>query len=397
MIYSKKASRIIFLTSGLLFISPMPHILYELNKLIFFVGLTLLSLFSILAMRKNEGRIVSSSFISLFFPLFLLGALGLIHNDFDRFIKDALIFISPLFLLFLIFSLFPRGARGVKELSNNILLLSAIIVLAQSIFFLLGYSSFTNRYEFRHDYVLGATIILLIAPLSFLFAKGRDFTIGFMVVVLLSCATLSLTLSRDFLLFSVLLIFFITVYKTSRAASIWLVRLVPIYPFIYTLYVLYFSDFDSMDPSVGWRVIEIKSYLNYINEDFSGFFIGAGFGSYLRTISPIPLNGELISEIPKFHSLWLYILFKFGVFGLIFSFYFLTKIIRNIEVRGLRDYVLVYASYYFIFVNGSTTGSFTQSFPSVFIFAVLMFFISCSVDVRKVFHEGSFYNKANSL
>jgi O-antigen ligase len=138
-----------------------------------------------------------------------------------------------------------------------------------------------------------------------------------------------------------------------------------------------------------WRAYEASMAITQMNT-FSNFAIGKGFGALVDLKFYAPLGSENMRYIPTLHNGYVTILFKTGVFGLLFYLMFLLvlylysyKKVNFMQKRVVYNLIGGIAVYY-VFTTLIITGIYNVMDIYTFILGILLYF---SVDVEKKLKE----------
>lgn len=386
--YTNKLLVILTLSVLFLGVSPYPQIHFQLGfyLLTLAVGVSLLVIIPPVMLNKRIA-LFNHPIINLFLFLNLVGVIGasLTGNGIARVIKEAAIFIAPVVFYFLLINTFPIQREKSQKVFFKVLLITLItLCLFQLAYYPLGFLNFSSRYEFRHHYVLFSSVFLLLFPLSVINIEKKLTRITMALVFSL---VIILTLSRDFQLYIFLLLVAYFLYRWSKQLSYVYIACFCLFPFMYIGLATYMYQSGSIDKSSMWRFIELMSFAAHVLKNPAVLLTGDFFGSYLKTIEPIIIFGEVIDEIPRFHNFWLYLLFKFGLICTlavyVSAIVYIYKLIKKSQLGYYTGFLLAYM----LFVNGSFWGSFTQ-IPAVAILFAFILYISKKVTED----ERSLYN-----
>lgn len=101
-------------------------------------------------------------------------------------------------------------------------------------------------------------------------------------------------------------------------------------------------NLEDLNVNQDWRAVETLIALNQIkNSDTLHIFLGSGIGSRVSLGFEMPLGDSMLDSIPYFHNGYIYLLFKYGVVGLLLFallIYSFLKLLRRIESSSPNKY-----------------------------------------------------------
>lgn len=102
------------------------------------------------------------------------------------------------------------------------------------------------------------------------------------------------------------------------------------------------SNLEDLDINQDWRAVETLIALNQIkNSDTLHILLGSGMGSRVSLGFEMPLGDSTLDSIPYFHNGYIYLLFKYGVVGLLLFallIYSFLKQLRRIKSSSPNKY-----------------------------------------------------------
>lgn len=351
---------------------PFPREGYSLVFKIYTVGFLSILFVFVLASIRKKTMLFPKFYIS--FPLLILPLFSAIvgfknGNNSYYVIRELFLFLLPI----LVFIVIINCSEDIKaeELIKLILwvaIVTGIFLLAYEIFGHLF--QFKNRFQFRFEYVSRNTGFVSLAYILYLFKSKRAIALfwpGSLIII----ASLVLTMGR--LQWGVVLIFsgiflWAKNQRLKRPMRALILAAFLITPILYLGFLLTFGK-TMKDTSIRWRVSEANIIVEKIQKKEINVYVGNGFGYSLTPHRPLFLfHGESLKEIQRFHSLFLYLLVKTGILGIIaFSSAIIILCVRfsRTAEKGdheKEDYFLLVSYFAFIFlVDGCTTGHFSMN------------------------------------
>lgn len=396
-----------FYTSIFVIVIFLQLYIYSFRFNIFF---QLMVLCGFIAFEKTR---ITTSFLKTITPIifiFLLGFLGTLFHRYHLFniIKDIFHFIKPI-LAVAIGYCFYKKINNFKLFVKTIVItgfLSAILHYIIIIFFIKNIENVSNIREHGTDNFLELIAILFLGYYKrfqkeslfqskqfhwFVFITLLTSSILYFSRTMIVTATLSLLTiygftainKRGLKIAGFLLAFVLAFYAFLFSANIQRNKK-GIESFLYKLknapaevFKTKIDREDHRDLWDHWRGYEAKRAFILLSEHPSGFVIGCGYGSLvnLKFYAPLSEDPKGMKYISELHNGYMYILYKTGIFGILFYLIFLLNLYLKIYFN--KDFMTVFISAIglsFIFTTLVTVGINNSNEVLVFILGALLFF-----------------------
>ena len=365
------SSRIILLFLLIFIALPAPRESYSILFKLYTLGFLFIGIFLLLT-AVNKKRILLPNF-SIMLPFFLMPVIYSIYgyyrgNENYYVLRELFLFLLPIITFIVVIN----SSENIKadDLIKLILwtaVVAGAFLLAYEIFGILF--QFKSRFQFRFEYVSRNIGFITIAYILYLFKTERIIDLfwpGFFVLV----SSLFLSMGRlqwmtvSIFMAMVLLIMAKKMKKLIRTTILTVFLITPI------LYIVWLSksEVNVNDSSKIWRQMEAKTVYENIKGKQINLYIGNGLGHSITPFRPIKLyQGESLTEIRRFHNIFLYLVVKMGIFGMmafLIALILLTKrFYRKWNHKYRKGKYFLLASYliFIIFVDGSITGHFTMN------------------------------------
>jgi len=351
---------------------PVPREGYSVIFKLYTVGiLSIIFVFVLASVRKNMMLLPT---FNISFPFFILPVIFAILGFYNG--NDSYYVIRELFLFLLPILTFIVIINCSEDIKNEDLIKLILWVAIITGIFLLAYEifghlfQFINRFQFRFEYVSRNTGFVTLAYILYIFKSKRAMDL-FWPGSLLLISSLVLTMGR--LQWGVVLIFtgiFLLAInqRLKKSMRVLILAVFLITPILYMGYLLKFGE-KVKDASILWRVSEANIIAEKFQRKEINFYVGNGLGYSLTPHHPLLLyHGESLEEIQRFHSLFLYLLVKTGILGILaFSTAIILLCLRFYRTtkngyREKENYFLLISYLIFIFfVDGCITGHFSMN------------------------------------
>lgn len=352
------------------------------------------------ALIKKKFTFPDESIIKIIFLFILISfSYGVFNgNDLYMNIKDIVFLLFPLLVLLLFYNMSVK----LIDLVNMIINIGILFSIFNFISFFVAYTEigmyFNNdflyfRYLYRNDYLLYSAYLI---PFSFalsVFKTRKILSISFFKNIILVIGLMSM-LGRTEILYILFVYMIRSTYFMRQYLNkiLLLFLLIGMLILVSLLPVYYFFDIIEQgitveDKSLQWRIVEFFSLFRELKHyEISQWIIGNGLGSSLETIYPINVHGaETLYAVNRFHNVWLYIFFKFGIVGIILFilviyniFLFLIKNMIN-ESKNNKIYYSIYSYLlFYFFIQGNVFGLFSMQLDLQF--GVILYMIKILKD-----------------
>lgn len=128
-----------------------------------------------------------------------------------------------------------------------------------------------------------------------------------------------------------------------------------------------------------WRAYEAQKAIEQINENGTkAWLIGMGFGSQIELDTYAILDGNRLTKVPSIHNGFINVLFKTGIFGLIFYLLFIFYTYFKYQNPNLDYYndlfnkLILASCIYMLFNSFVITGIYRPGEFSIFLFGILI-------------------------
>jgi hypothetical protein len=378
---------------------------------------TLISLFVISILIIDRDVKLSKTLASILLSLIVIVIIGVISSFFYPinvydFFKDFFLFLKPI-LYILIGYYSALKIKDVKFLFKAIVsaaLLFAFIHVFKVGLFILdnpadisrirnigGKANFielfalvimflNKKHRIIPDYIKNDTLAKILLSVSFLLYFSRTMFVGALILIFSFNGYLKISKKGLSYMFGIiisvsLLYIFLYSIDLERGAE-------GIEGFAYKLKIapteIFASEINQnnhADLWDHWRGYEVvKAFEQLDNTRFNvGFLNGKGLGSLVDLGFMAPLNRDGIQYIPKIHNGYVNIIFKSGLLGLFFYFYFLFSIYLQAYKRPktkqevLFNNIISGIGVYFIFTSFIISGVYNQ----VDVFTLVLGYLLC--------------------
>lgn len=402
-----KINKIIFYKSLFIVILLSQIYIPSFKFNIFFQLIVLAFFFSL------ENKIISVSFLKTLFPLlfiFILGFLGFLvfGNTIVFVIKDIFHFIKPILGLLIGYFIF-------KEINNKKIFIktviqagfiSAIIHFLILIFFVkLTSGSINEIREYTRDNFLELFAIFFLGynyyfNKDLLFSSKNKERIIFIIILFSSFLYFSRTMMVGALLIFLTIKGYTLLNKKSiKIIVVTLISIISLYGYLYSvkidrgkpgleafLYKVKIAPEELFETKIDrenhkdlwdhWRGYEAKRAIALMEKTPSSFLLGTGYGSLVNLKFHAPLTSDVkgLKYISELHNGYPYVLYKTGIFGLIFYLFILIKLYLKIYKKYSFETVFISAiGLFYLFSTFTITGLYNGSDAIIFILGGLLF------------------------
>jgi hypothetical protein len=287
-------------------------------------------------------------------------------------VRELIYIISPAVIFIAVFGVTKRASR-LDKLVTVLIYYGLVSALIQVFLWFIFYDADVGRFQYRWRYLLMSSSVWPVCMLvAFQRIMSQGFSFGrFIYIVVLSACALASMGRLDLTLLLAFFVLFALPRKLYKAYAYSLLAAIP----VVVIFLSSGSSLISDDSSVDWRLVEWVSYFS-IDKTVWQIFWGFGFGSELQTIVPLTTyyDGKTYNFIARFHSIFLYLLFKTGVVGFGAFCFFLWSLIKpyrdNLVARS-RNMGLQLLMVYLV-LGGSFFGLYTMSFVQSAVIALLL-------------------------
>lgn len=343
---------------------------------------------------------VNKRIFGLLSPLlivFFIGFVGFLTNESNLFVasKDVFHSLKPMlgiFLGFLIFSI----SKSFKKILQNIVLagfLSSLIHLFIVLFFTNFLTGSINEIrDLTRDNFLDLIALFLLLFHNKFFGEQlvvNKYRKYFILVISISCV---LYFSRTMIIAAIL--FLITFYgyskitlKSIKIFSIIFVSIVALYSYLYSvkiernkpgieafLYKIKIAPEEIFETNINrdnhkdlwdhWRAYEAKRALSLLFEDKRNILFGCGYGSEVNLKFKAPLDGPEghgLKYISELHNGYIYVLYKFGIAGILIYLFMLIKLyLFNKNSTNFNNLMLSFIGLFYFFTSFTITGMYNN-------------------------------------
>lgn len=390
-------------------------VLCEIYIVSFRINLLIQFAFLLLLIVSGKG-IVSSRFLKTLLPIaivFVLGFLGFFWNDYliVNFIKDLTHFIKPLFAIsigYLTFKSINSASIFIKTIIKVAVVTAVVHLIGVLFFSSLISGSIQDAREFGLD-----NFIEIFAMYMLLFSS--KYNIDLFEKPIYKKVILSILIVSTILYFSrtMLGMIFILGFSFSRYAKITSKSIKIIGILIATLFLFYaylgtvkfernskgieallykikMAPGEVFNAKVNredhrelwdhWRAYEAKRALNLMEDNPSSFITGTGYGSLVNLKFKAPLGENGMRYISVLHNGYIFILYKIGIFGVLFYLLFLINLYRRIYHFSANQQILFFKilistiGVYFLFTSLIITGIYIPKDAILFILGGALYF-----------------------
>lgn len=326
-----------------------------------------------------EKPMISVRFYKVLVPIVVVILMGFIGTMFHRYnlynvIKDIIHFIRPLISI-LIGYLFFRRINDFNLFVKTVIItgfLSSIIHYYVIFFVNNGLETLSDLREFSKDNVLELFALFFFAYYK-KFQNEKLFASKILSRILYASILFSCIIyfSRTMIIMGIIILMTVQGYtmitkKGLKIMSLVIVLIIGLYAFLFSiniqrkqsgfesfLYKLKVAPEEIFKTKIDrenhadlwdhWRGYEAKRAFALLDANPSGYFIGCGYGSLVNLKFFAPLSRDLkgMKYISELHNGYIFLLYKVGIFGLIFYIILLIGLYRNIYVAQSFEKVFI--------------------------------------------------------
>lgn len=358
--------------------------------------LEIISILLLLTYSKGVNKRIFS-FLTPLIIVFFIGFVGFLINESNLFVasKDVFHSLKPIlgiFLGFLIFSI----SKSFKKILQNIVLagfFSSLIHLIIVLFFTDFLTGSINEIrDLTRDNFLDLIALFLLLFYNKFFGEqlvSNKYRKYFIILISISCI---LYFSRTMIIAAIL--FLITIYgyskitlKSIKIFSIIFIGFVALYSYLYSvkldrgkpgieafLYKIKIAPEEIFETKINrdnhkdlwdhWRAYEAKRAMSLLFENNRNILFGCGYGSEVNLKFKAPLDGpegnglKFISEL---HNGYIYVLYKFGIAGILIYLFMLIKLyLFNRNSTNFSNLILSFIGLFYFFTSFTITGMYNN-------------------------------------
>lgn len=305
----------------------------------------------------NASWKIKSGLLSLLSPLFLLFVLGIIHvywNSFFVAMKDVWYLLKVVFTLCAGY-LLMHHLKSIYLLCRLVVLAAVIASMIHLLNSMLSYQSGFSIMDLRDDVGGGSSITfiglsllvgvrqarkfiglnvwlyylsIMLCAGSLILSGSRTYIFSFAVMFLIMSGWRMLSLKTFFILLPLGIAIFVAILSTNSAPEGRDLTLIS--KFANSTSEMNVRDYDSMkEINLNWRGFEAyRAYVTYMDGSIAEKAFGQGFGALIDLGFFMKLGESEFRFIPVLHNGFMYVLVKYGFFGLLTYLYFIFKLIR---------------------------------------------------------------------
>lgn len=306
---------------------------------------------------NNARWKIKSGLLSLVNPFFLLFVLGILHvygNSIYEAMKDVWYLVKVVFTLGAGY-LLMHYLKSISLLCRLVVLAAVIASLIHLFGVMLAYQSGMSIMDLRGEVGGGSSVTfiglsllvgvrqarkfiglnvwlyylsIILCAGSLILSGSRTYIFSFAVMFLIMTGWRILSLKTFFIMLPLGMMVLGAILSSASASNGEDFSL--LFKFANSASEVNIRDYDSIkEINLNWRGFEAyRAYVTYMDGSIAEKAFGQGFGALIDLGFFMTLGGSEYWFIPVLHNGFMYVLVKYGFFGLLIYLYFIYKLIR---------------------------------------------------------------------